>query len=159
MGMDVYGKKALSEEGKYFRNNVWWWRPLANYCQRIAPAIASKCKHWQTNDGAGLNAEDSVLLADALQAELDSGRTQIYEDQYRARLAAMPDEKCWLCGGTGVRSDIPLRGPGTILGGRQCNGCNGSGHRRPDETHYPFEAENVREFVTFLRACGGFEIC
>jgi hypothetical protein len=34
MGMDVYG-----ESGNYFRNNVWWWRPLANYCQAIAPHI------------------------------------------------------------------------------------------------------------------------
>jgi hypothetical protein len=31
MGFDVYGKSARSEKGEYFRNNVWWWRPLAEY--------------------------------------------------------------------------------------------------------------------------------
>jgi hypothetical protein len=29
MGMDVYGKEPKSDKGEYFRNNVWWWRPLA----------------------------------------------------------------------------------------------------------------------------------
>ena len=24
---------------------------------------------------------------------------------------------------------------------------------------YPFAVENVQEFVTFLRGCGGFKIC
>jgi hypothetical protein len=27
------------------------------------------------------------------------------------------------------------------------------------QTRYPFAVENVREFVAFLRECGGFEIC
>ena len=25
--------------GIYFRNNVWWWRPLWNYCYNIAPDL------------------------------------------------------------------------------------------------------------------------
>ena len=30
MGFDVYGKDPDpgSGSGEYFRNNVWWWRPL-----------------------------------------------------------------------------------------------------------------------------------
>lgn len=28
MGFDIYGRKPSSDAGKYFRNNVWWWRPL-----------------------------------------------------------------------------------------------------------------------------------
>jgi hypothetical protein len=28
MGMDVYGRNPTSEAGKYFRANVWSWRPI-----------------------------------------------------------------------------------------------------------------------------------
>lgn len=35
MGMDLYGKKPLNPVGEYFRNNVWWWRPLAVFVQKL----------------------------------------------------------------------------------------------------------------------------
>ena len=35
MGMDVYGIAPTSERGEYFRNNVWWWRPLWDYCCEV----------------------------------------------------------------------------------------------------------------------------
>jgi hypothetical protein len=35
MGMDVYGKAPTVEEGKYFRNNLWWWRPLWTYVEEV----------------------------------------------------------------------------------------------------------------------------
>ena len=28
MGMDVYGRNPDSQAGKYFRANVWSWRPI-----------------------------------------------------------------------------------------------------------------------------------
>ena len=28
MGFDVYGMDPQTEKGHYFRNNVWFWRPL-----------------------------------------------------------------------------------------------------------------------------------
>jgi hypothetical protein len=57
-------------------------------------------------------------------------------------------------GATGKRAKPPQTGPGSV----PCNACNGTG-RVPDfDTHYPFSVETVREFVAFLRACGGFEI-
>ena len=42
MGMDVYGKNQTSEKGSYFRNNVWWWRPLWNYCEELHGDITHK---------------------------------------------------------------------------------------------------------------------
>lgn len=154
MGMDVNGKAATSKTGEYFRNNAWWWRPLARYCVTVAPEVAAKCKHWQSNDGDGLDAEGSVALAAALQAELDAGRTAAFEKEYMAGLKAMPDEKCKICGGKGKRANPPVCGPGVL----PCNGCDHTGKVRPSQCSYPFSAENVQEFVNFLRDCGGFEI-
>ena len=31
MGFDLYGNNKENSEGEYFRNNVWWWRRLADY--------------------------------------------------------------------------------------------------------------------------------
>lgn len=170
MGMDVYGKN-----GAYFRNNVWWWRPLANYACIVAPEITSKCKYWQSNDGDGLNAKDSIELANALDVELMTGRTMEYAAEYAIRMASIPDEICNLCEGTGVRTDsigvehgyVSKVVPEVDNHGRPnpragevgwCNGCGGAGLQRSWETSYPFSEENVKEFVTFLRECGGFEI-
>lgn len=159
MGMDVYGKNPTGETGKYFRNNVWYWRPLATYVQKVAPDICCKCKHWQSNDGNGLNSTDSIRLADRLQAEIDSGRTQAYAIKYKSDQEIIPDEKCDLCDGTGIRKPIPGRGAGDTLTGIKCNACEGKGTRKPLSTWYSFDVENVTEFVAFLRECGGFEIC
>jgi hypothetical protein len=160
MGMDVYGTAPRSEEGKYFRNNVWWWRPLATYCCEIAPDITSACKYWQSNDGDGLDDAASIALANVLQGEIDSGATAAYARRYTSNLEMMPNEPCRICAGTGTRPPVPQCGAGDIKnGGFKCNGCSGTGHVRPSDTNYPFDVENVAEFITFLRDCGGFRIC
>jgi hypothetical protein len=62
MGFDIIGTNATTKEGKYFRNNVWWWRPLAIYIKFVAPEkLYNKCRNWQSNDGDGLNAVDSLI--------------------------------------------------------------------------------------------------
>lgn len=155
MGMDVYGKNPTNDAGKYFRNNVWSWRPLAYYCCEIAPEITSQCRHWQTNDGDGLGAVSSVALAAALLAEVESGRTKFYEVKRQHELDIMPDKICYLCEGTGKRQKPPNIGAGDYM---PCNGCKATGKVRPDETHYPFSEANVKEFIQFLENCGGFEI-
>ena len=165
MGMDIYGKAATTEAGSYFRNNVWWWRPLADYVTGTYPALTEACTYWHSNDGDGLNAERSLALAEAIERDLASGAVAAYAAQYEAALAALPDEECRICHGAGIRTDeigrqhgfdVP-RDEATGRGG--CNGCQGKGRTPSWETHYPFSEENVREFATFLRECGGFEIC
>lgn len=165
MGMDVHG-----ESGAYFRNNAWWWHPLAEYIEKVAPEMVNQS--WHYNDGAGLNAEDSIKLAELLEAELASGRTVEYQIKYEAHLASLPHENCKICGGTGVRSDavgvemgqttkiIPSDPPGHPRAGQigWCNGCDGVGHKPHFATNYPFSAENVQEFAKFLRECNGFTI-
>jgi hypothetical protein len=159
MGMDVFGKKHTTPEGEYFRNNVWWWRPLADYCREVAPEICSHCKYWDSNDGDGLNAARSIALANALQAEVDAGRAAAHEKRYASEQEMTPNEPCDLCEGTGTRKPIPERGAGDIATGIKCNACGGTGHVRPWSTQYPFSVENVVEFIAFLKGCGGFKIC
>ena len=175
MGMDVYGKSPTTNKGEYFRNNVWWWRPLADYILSQHGEIATQgCDedYWHSNSGGGLDGEKALELAKALRQDLDNGTVSEYERKYREYLASLPREKCAWCDGTGIRTDevgvqhgMPekeLSPEVQILVGRThgwCNGCDGVGTRESFSASYPFSVENVAEFCEFLEGCGGFEIC
>ena len=171
MGMDVFGRNPTAKEGEYFRNNIWYWRPLANLCQSGAPKICAGCEHWQSNDGDGLDAEAALALAAVLEGLLADGtiaRMVADRDRY---LAGLPDETCELCDGKGVRTDeiavnagmdkqvITEEGHPRCGQTGWCNSCDGRGTKRPFLTHYPCDVENVAEFAAFLKSCGGFSIC
>jgi hypothetical protein len=157
MGFDVFGHAPRSERGKYFGNTIWWWCPLANYCQHVAPDVCEPCRHWYSNDHDGLDDAAAIALADALNVEILAGRTLCYEKRYMDALEAAPDVLCDWCDGTGIRQPVPKRGAGDPNnGGFRCNACDAEGHVRPLD--YPFSTENVADFVAFLKDCGGFSI-
>ncbi len=159
MGMDIHGRNPTGERGEYFRNNVWWWRPLADYCITVAPDICASCKYWHSNDGDGLDAAGAVALADALENEIRAKRTKDFERRHTSAREMAPNEPCDMCAGTGVRKPGPHRGAGDLKdGGIKCNSCEGAGYVRPWASHYPFSTENVAAFVAFLRESGGFSI-
>lgn len=167
MGMDVYGKS-----GNYFRNNVWWWHPLWDYCLAVAPHIAGKVESGHYNDGDGLDGDDARALSEVLRNAVATGATAEYKRKYDEHLASLPREKCDLCDGTGIRTDKVGRSMGmpekaldeatAIAVGRThgwCNACNGEGQKDAWATNYPFSVENVGEFADFLSECDGFQIC
>lgn len=169
MGMDVVGKNPATSTGEYFRNNVWSWRPLWDYCISVAPEICdSVCAD---NSGDGLNAADAEQLGQLLLEEIVTGRTARYKKHYDARLSRLPRTDCSYCDATGIRTDevglmhdMPSREldeASQILFGRThgwCNACRGEGKLDHFETGYPFSVENVRAFAEFCCESGGFEI-
>ncbi len=150
MSFDVYGKDPISEVGKYFRLNNWWWRPLWEYCLIAAPEIAGKVTLAQENEGDGLDADDAMALGKALAASVESGLAKRCAEGYESMLSDVSDEVCWLCNGTGARDDSVVQG--------RCNACKGTGTVRPMITRYHFSVETVEEFAVFCCASGGFEI-
>ena len=172
MGMDVYGKNATSKKGEYFRNNVWWWHPLWDYCLELHGDICDNVEHGHSNDGDGLDAYEASLLSDRLLSDIATGVTADYEMKYRNAIADLPRKDCDFCDATGIRTDnvgvengMPERELSpevAIIVGRThgyCNSCNGEGKVLPWKANYPFSVDNVREFAEFLADCGGFEIC
>lgn len=172
MGMDVYGKEPTTEAGEYFRNSVWWWRPLAKYILETAPTdITDTCEHWGSNDGDGLDADGSKQLAEFLREEIENGNCKEYADAHKAARLSLPRVPCEYCNSTGTRTDsvgienkMPERKieedanhPRSGQAG-WCNGCDGWGTQEDFNSNYPFSVENVAEFATFLESCGGFEI-
>src|SRR5262249_18549509 len=137
MGMGVIGKNPTSEAGNYFGSNPGWWYPLVDYVREVAPEITSKCTCWKTNDGDGLSEGDSRIVADILQNEIDSGRTETYAQLLRSKLEMIPDEPCDICNGIGVRDTSPDRATDNpskdvII----CYLCDGNGSIRPWESEY-----------------------
>jgi hypothetical protein len=170
MGMDVIGKNPSTATGEYFRNNIWAWRPLWNYCVEVAPEICENVR-GDENGGDGLDAADAEQLAQLLLEEIHCGRAARYKKSYDARLARLPRSECSYCDATGIRSDevgVNMRMPdreldesSQILFGRThgwCNGCRGEGKVDHFEMSYPFTVENVQEFAEFCSESGGFEI-
>lgn len=152
MGFDVYGIAASSEAGEYFRNNVWWWRPLWGYICETCPDILTQedMREGTLNGGHVIHQAKARKLHERLTQLIETGAVKRYETERNEELNSLSDETCDLCGGTGKRNDKYVKG--------DCNGCEGKGRVRPWETHYPFDEENVKEFADFLTDCGGFEI-
>jgi len=129
MGMDVYGKKASTEEGEYFRATIWSWPAILGLINTANEVfnLSYDTTGWDMNDGCGLETrEECETLADAMQRLLDGTESPILTAQHsvtaQAFVAAM-------------------------------GGINGLGQQAQTST------DHAQEFIIFLRGCGGFRIC
>ena len=137
--------------GVYFRNNVWWWRPLWQYCYGVCEHLLTY-EEWQAggyNDGHEYDEDICLEMAELLQADIDDGSCQRYKDHYQAELDALPNEICSRCNGNN-------RGHKKK---KECNVCDKTGETENFSKSYPFDVENVQRFVNFLKECGGMCIC
>ena len=138
--------------GAYFRNNVWWWRPLWDFVCETCNDILSEddIKTGAYNDGHKIGKTKSKKIASRLRKVLRNGECESYKIQYDFNNVAAEDVECDLCNGTGKREDMKVP--------NGCNGCSGKGFKRPFQTNYPFSVANVKEFERFCEESGGFEI-
>ncbi len=137
--------------GVYFRNNVWWWRPLWNYCYKVCEDILTE-EDWEQgswNDGHEYSEEACIEMATRLQEEIDNGHCKAYEDSYKKWQAELPKEPCSRCNGNNRGNNKK----------KECNICDKTGEQEDWNASYPFNVENVQNFVNFLKECGGMSIC
>jgi hypothetical protein len=123
--------------------------------------LAQQRRRWSRRYGGRRPGE-------ALQREVDAGRTEAYARRYASEREMMPDEPCNACAGTGVRKNVrhrdadenpfPHCGVGDLKEGGKCYRCQGTGYIRPRTSEYEFSTENVTDFIAFLRKSGGFSI-
>jgi hypothetical protein len=79
MYIEVLGKKPTTKCGEQFCRNIYCFGVLAGYSITVAPDICAPIR-YQLGDnlGEGLDDAAAVALADALQTEIDAGRTADY---------------------------------------------------------------------------------
>ena len=77
--------------GVYFRNNVWWWRPLWDY-------VSSSCEDFLTdkdirggnyNDGYKISKTKALKISERLNLHLDTGIVDKYKKNHDKQLEKM----------------------------------------------------------------------
>lgn len=174
MGMDLLGVSPATEEGEYFRANVWSWRPLweltLQYCVDLLDE--QDVEGGYCNDGYEITDTKAKKIAHRLHVGLTDGGVDLFIQQFRQRQADLPLETCEQCNGAGIRTDsigvshgMPDRALDDLavmtLGRTHgwCNGCEGHGMRASILTWYHLDTNFVEQFADFCADSGGFTIC
>ncbi len=134
MGMDVYGRKPTAEAGKYFRANVWSWHPIHALIGELCEDLldAELLDKLAFNDGAGPTDQETCT-------EMANRFEQWMEHHTE---------------GHGLESSLRVTPEGRFVPPEELE-------KNPDlETKSPYEVsdEHLKEWIEFLRHCGGFEV-
>ena len=153
--------------GYYFRNNVWWWRPLADFVLWLADKeLGDKDREgWHNNGGHRVDEKTATIIAELLEASIDEGIAQRMEEENKrkmnkAKLHNLEIEKKHkelrkiVERHTGKKDLVPADYPEPF--NSQWNDIQKLTNY---EAHYPFSVDNVKDFAKFCRESGGFEIC
>ena len=155
----------LNQSGIYFRNNVWWWRPLAEYVLKYTKVIPEhEHESWHYNDCYEVSKQYAEMISKQLNHLIKSGHTKQFEKDYEKtrKKAEKHNEKVEKELETfsqnvkkKMRNDmlVPNEFPkedkkkwDKIYNKKNFNG------------NYPFSVENVKEFSEFCKNSGGFTI-
>jgi uncharacterized protein YdbL (DUF1318 family) len=166
--------KAVDEfentnKGVYFRNNVWWWRRLADYVLEHTKCVDEKdFEKWQHNDGHEVDEETAIQIANQLEHLIKTGHAEQYKkeieqerqeakkhnEKVEKMLEELRLEVAKIVGEEKAKSLAPSEYPND-LNGKWWEIINQKDYR----DNYPFEIDNVKEFIEFARNSGGFRIC
>ena len=80
--------------GHYFRNNVWWWRPLWQCIGSSCDDILSEddITGGYYNDGYKISKEQAVGIAERMKSLIDNGTIEDYKLEYDKSLKELPED-------------------------------------------------------------------
>jgi len=152
--------------GVYFRNNVWWWRPLWEYVCLTCDDIISneEMNGGCVNDGTLIDEDKATSIAKRLSEKLADGSVQNYEQRFMSIvLQARADNEEVDKETKALREEVIK-----VTGDKNIAPCNypKKYKTRYDKIrakenwdgHYPFTTENVEQFAKFCNESGGFEV-
>jgi len=160
MGVDISGRKPKTEEGDYFCSNWWGWRPILAISE--AAMINSKLdydtSYWGSNDGKGLRTQKQCdKLADAIELLISNNYNEYLTED---------DDRIYIVMGSWCEA-----GTGKFIGSEREHILNQQ-YEYGDILYAPVVAEDgtlvessystslgrIKQWITFLRSCGGFKI-
>tara|TARA_X000001382_G_C3159953_1_gene175873 strand:- start:832 stop:1461 length:630 start_codon:yes stop_codon:yes gene_type:complete len=160
-------KNEKENPGVYFRNNVWWWRPLWTYACDICEQHMSEkdLAAGDYNDGYVINKETAMQMAISLTTAEHDGSLDMYVKMYnkefdKARannkeVKRLKEElNQTVIEATGNKDTYPAlyKGKHKKLFEELTEKENWGGH-------YPFHKDNAIAFRKFVEESGGFRIC
>ena len=165
---DKYFEKRelyLNQSGTYFRNNVWWWRPLAEYVLNYTKVIPEhEQESWQYNDCTEVSKQNAEMIGQQLDHLIKIGHAKQFEKSYEKTRKKIEkhNEK--------VEKELETFSQSVK---KKMKNDNLVPKDFPEEDHkkweeiykkrnssgsYPFSEENVKEFSEFCKNSGGFTI-
>ena len=174
MGMDVYGIKPKTQKGEYFRNNVWYWHPLWDYCCSVDSSLIQKVPNAHSNVGDGLDAIESRKLGFLIKATVQDGSAEKYVQDYYENMEKLEPRLCRCTINAPKNELLTIMLSGLIYAPEgdnpfpnydikdpdsDCNLCSGSGKLPNYGCNYHITLDNISSFADFLIDCGGFQIC
>ena len=162
---EIQTKFDEDNPGRYFRNNVWWWRPLWNFvCQSCDDFLTNKdIEGGSFNDGRKISKTKAKRIASRLRNLIKDGTVGKLDEEYKAKyeVASSHNKKvqekldkitadCKKKHGDIVPSNFPEP---------YKSQWNEAYDSKDWTTDYPFCAENIENFAEFCEKSGGFEIC
>ena len=156
--------------GVYFRNNVWFWRPLWNYVYDTTDVLTDEdnrlchensCHPFGADKAVriGLALLDNIKDAEAKEAEYikDSKPRRKFNKLCDKAADCLYDEVVDKSDGLiTCPGDMKIHDPANYK--RWSTLSHFGGGIQFGETSYPFSAANVKEFANFCLNSGGFEI-
>lgn len=160
MGVDISGRKPKTEEGDYFCSNWWGWRPILALSE--AAMLNSKLNYdtsyWGSNDGKGLRTQlQCDKLADAIELLISNNYNEyLTEDDDRIYICM----GMWCEAGTGkfIPSEFTQSLNEQYEYGDILYGSVVAENGTLVESSYSTSLGRLKEWITFLRNCGGFKI-
>ena len=143
-----------SNPGAYFRSNWWGWRPIHTIADLVIAkkSLPFNTDYWGSNDGMGLeNQEQCNILADNIEEylSLDKNLSDVF---YLCLGAWCTSEGRFVSGQTedSLNEQYPI---GTVLYSTVVH-SDGS----IVQPAHSCSVSHIKNFIKFLRNCGGFEI-
>ena len=80
--------------GIYFRNSIWWWRPLWMYTSDLCKDILTEkdMSSGTFNEGHFISKTKSKRIAKRIQEEASSGRLDLYCTSYNLEQKELPKD-------------------------------------------------------------------
>jgi len=153
--------------GSYFRNNVWWWRPLWSFtCDHCADFLTEDDMNGGCyNDSYIITEDKAVAIAERLYEALKQPETQEYLDNHMKAMEKakkhnemIEQEKKALdeiaVEMTGNKDIAPIDYPKDLK-----KKFDELMDKRDWASSYPINRENIESFARFAKQSGGFSIC
>jgi len=73
MGFDIVGINPKNKKGEYFRNNVWWWRRLADFVIHVSEDILTvrDAEQFKWNNGYKISKRKAEKIAKRLKEAIN----------------------------------------------------------------------------------------
>ncbi len=152
--------------GDYFRNNVWWWRPLWDFvCNNCDDFLSKKdMEKGGYNNGEKISKTKSLKIAKRLSQLIADGTVDEFDRKFTLLIAKAEAHNKEVRKEMDTISDACQKEHGEMKAPayypEPYKTQWSDAYNKEDWTsHYPFNVQNVKEFAMFCEQSGGFIIC